>query len=244
MGMLDGKVAIITGAAVGQGAAEAEYFVREGAQVVLSDLRAEVALVRINLGDAVRSVQMDVGNERDWDGCVRHALSEFGRIDVLINNAGLHRHGPLVDASVETFDELYRVNQRGVFLGMRSVAGPMSERGGGSIVNVSSAAALSGSLNGALYSATKWAVRGLSRSAALEFARSSIRVNTIFPGPIDTPMLREDQDETVVHRLTKAIPVRRIGTPSEIAAAAAFLASDAASFITGAELAVDGGLSA
>jgi 3alpha(or 20beta)-hydroxysteroid dehydrogenase len=244
MGLLDGKIAIITGAAMGQGAAEARYFAEEGARVVLGDRDPAVTAVSDELGDLAAALRMDVGDEGDWDACVRLAQTRFGGVDILVNNAGVHRHGPLAEATAGTFDQLYRVNQLGVFLGMRSVIASMTQRGGGSIVNVASVAAFRGSLNGSLYASTKWAVRGLTRTAALELAAVSIRVNAIMPGPIDTPMIRETQDPTVLARILRAVPLHRLGGPSEVARAVGFLASDAASFITGAELAVDGGLSA
>ena len=241
---LDGKVALISGAARGQGAAEARQFTAAGARVVVSDVLLEEGrnLVR-ELGDAAAFAGLDVTSEQDWGRAVRFAVETFGQLDVLVNNAGIYSVGPLVEESAESFERHFRVNQLGVFLGMRAAAPELAKTGSGSIVNTSSGGGLRGGPNVISYAATKWAVRGMTKCAAIELAPLGIRVNSIHPGLIDTPMIAGNPREQIEFYAGLA-PLKRLGLPEEIAAAAAFLASDAASFITGAELAVDGGATA
>ena len=170
------------------------------------------------------------------------ALARFGRIDILVNNAAISRPLQLEATEPEVYDLLYRVNQFSVYLGMRSVIEPMKRAGGGSIVNITSVAGLQGTSTLFAYAATKWAVRGMSRSAALELARYNIRVNCIFPGVVDTP-INHDNPEKMNEALVRTTPMRRMGEPREIAEAVLFLASGAASFATGGEFAIDGGMS-
>ncbi len=243
MNKLEGRVAIITGAARGQGEAEARLLAEHGARVVLTDVLADQgAAVARDIGPSALFIEHDVSAERGWQQVIDAVLATFGRIDVLVNNAAISRPLKLEATEPETFDLLYRVNQFGVYLGMRSVIEPMKRAGGGSIVNIASVAALQGTSTLFAYTATKWAVRGMSRSAALELARYNIRVNCIFPGVIDTP-INDDNPQKMNETLVRTTPMRRMGLPREIAEAVMFLASDAASFATGGEFAIDGGMS-
>ena len=243
MSDLVGRVAVITGAARGQGAAEARLLVANGARVVLTDVLADQGQdTAAEIGSSALFVEQDVSSAQGWDHVVQSTLAAFGRIDVLVNNAAISRPLKLEDTDPETYELLYRVNQLGVYLGMRAVVGPMKAQGGGSIVNISSVAGLQGTSTLFAYTATKWAVRGMTKSAALELARHKIRVNTIFPGVIDTPILNDNPDR-MNEVLVKTTPMRRLGQPSEIAEAVLFLASPRASFVTGADFAIDGGMS-
>ncbi len=243
MGILDGMVAIVTGAARGQGEAEARLLAANGAKVVLTDILTEQGrAVAADLGADARFVTHDVSSEEGWQEVIGAATGTFGRVDILVNNAAISRPLKLVDTEPEVFDQIYRVNQLGVFLGMRAVVAPMRAIGRGSIINISSVAGLRGTSTLFAYTSTKWAVRGMTRSAALELARYNIRVNVIFPGVIDTPM-NDDNPAAMNEVLVKTTPMRRMGQPEEIAQAVLFLASPASSFATGAELAVDGGMS-
>lgn len=240
-GQLEGKVAIITGAARGQGEAEARLFVAEGAKVVLTDLSAEGARLAEQLGDRAIFVEHDVSDGDAWDDVVRKGIAAFGRIDVLVNNAGIYVPRPVQDTDAALMDRHYRVNQLGVFLGMKAVVGAMTAAGGGSIVNISSQAGLSGHPGMVAYTSTKWAVRGMTKSAAADLASLKIRVNSVHPGVIDTPMLDGNSAETLAS-FAAAIPLGRFGTADEVASLVAFLASDAASYITGSEVGVTGGI--
>jgi 3alpha(or 20beta)-hydroxysteroid dehydrogenase len=243
MSTLAGLVAIFTGAARGQGEAEARLLAAHGAKVVLTDVRVEQGTaVAADIGADARFVAHDVASPDGWQQVVDTAASTFGRVDILVNNAAISRPLKLEATEPEVYDELYRVNQFGVYLGMRAVLDPMRAVGGGSIINISSVAGLKGTSTLFAYTATKWAVRGMTRSAALELARYNIRVNAIFPGVIDTPM-NDDNPARMNEVLVRTTPMRRMGEPNEIAEAVLFLASPAASFATGAELAVDGGMS-
>ena len=242
MGRLDGKVAVITGSARGQGAAEARLFASEGARVVVADvLDEEGAQTAAEIGDAAIFVHHDVSEEGDWSHLVSATLERFGRIDVLINNAGFLQRSPLATDTRENFELHFKVMQLGAFLGMRSVVEPMRAVGGGAIVNVSSTNAVTGSPDSIAYTAAKWALRGMSRCAAVEFAAFGIRVNTIIPGMIDTPMIAGNTPEhnAAVHA---RIPLHRAGLPEEVARAALFLVCDDSSYSTGSEIKVDGGL--
>ena len=238
---LDGKVAIITGAARGQGANEARRFVAEGAQVLLTDLDEAGAKVAAELGDAAIFHQHDVANEADWSAVVKAAIARFGKIDVLINNAGVFKPASILETTIEAFDLHYRVNTLGVFLGMRAVIPAMEANGGGSIVNISSIAGMRGWPGMIAYGGTKWASRGLTQCAARELAPSKIRVNSVHPGLVDTPML-DDHDPAALAAFTAAVPFGRMGTVDDVAEVVIYLASDLSSYITGAEIVVDGGL--
>lgn len=241
MGCLEGKVAIITGGASGQGWAEAVLFRNEGANVVIADIRWDDARrADPEMADALW-LKHDVSRDDDWAQLIDGAMRRFGRIDILVNNAGICFPSSLLDTDLDDMERHYRVNALGVYLGMKHVSDPMAKSGGGSIVNISSGAALRGIKSMFAYTASKWAMRGMTRCAALDLADLGIRVNGIYPGLIDTPM----QADTPVEQrnaLAAGIPLKRIGAPEEVAAACLFLVSDAASYVTGAELSVCGGL--
>ncbi|MFC7587358.1 glucose 1-dehydrogenase [Nonomuraea antimicrobica] len=240
--MLDGKVVIITGGARGMGAATARRCVAAGARVVLTDILVEEGTATAkDLG--ARFVAHDVTSQDDWAAVVAETLEEYGRLDGLVNNAGIATVLPIEQQSLEEFEQVLRVNLAGAFLGLKAVVGPMRDSGGGAIVNVSSVAGLFALPGTGGYGASKWGVRGLTKIAALEFARDRIRVNSVHPGMIATPMTR--LLGAVPEEGTFGLaPAGRWGEAAEVAEATAFLLSDAASYVTGAELAIDGGWSA
>src|SRR5688500_7094519 len=244
MGRLDDKVAIVTGGARGQGEAEARLFVREGAKVVIGDVRSELGeALAAELGAAAVFVRHDVADEVAWEAVVATALERFGGVHVLVNNAGIGHTAPIAKHTVADYERVVAVNQTGVFLGMRSVVAPMTDGGGGSIVNISSGAGLRATKYMIAYAATKYAVTGMTAAGALELARYGIRVNSIHPGVVDTPMLGDSFDansNAIVHNT----PLRRMARPDEIANVALFLASDESSYMTGAHVPVDGGITA
>jgi|TARA_B110000008_G_C16912043_1_gene541116 3alpha(or 20beta)-hydroxysteroid dehydrogenase len=237
MGRLTGKVAIITGGARGQGAAEAELFRDEGATVVITDVLDEDGGKTAAQLD-VEFLHHDVSSVDDWEAVVADVVAHHGRIDVLINNAGILRGARLVNTSDEIWNETVAINQTGVFLGMRSVAPQMISQNSGSIVNLSSVAGLEATFASMAYGATKWAVRGMTKIAALELGRNNIRVNSIHPGLINTEMTSEFDKEKMV----RGIPLGREAEASEVAAVALFLASEESSYCTGQEFTVDGGM--
>ncbi|OZC83482.1 3-alpha-hydroxysteroid dehydrogenase [Rhodococcus sp. 06-418-1B] len=240
---LQDKVAIITGAARSMGAEQARLFVAEGARVVIADiLDDEGKRLADELGEAARYVHLDVSSEADWDEVVQTTISEFGGVDVLVNNAGVYRRASFEEITAELIDFHYRVNQLGVFFGLKAVYAPMRDRGSGSIVNVSSISGMRALPGHAAYGTTKWAVRGLTKYAATEFGRHGIRVNSTHPGFIDTVMLNENSRE-VNDSVPDLTPLGRKGTVEELAEVTLFLASDASSYMNGAELTVDGGTS-
>lgn len=244
MGKLDGRVAIVTGGARGQGAAEAALFAQEGAKVVITDLLDEIGEKTAREVGGVY-LHHDVSSEADWIRVVDAVMAQHGRIDILVNNAGIWKAGRLVDTQLADYERVIAVNQVGVFLGMKSVAPAMINAGKGAIVNISSIAGMQGSPGSIAYGASKWAVRGMTKSAAQELARFGIRVNSIHPGLIDTDMLHQipavDAD---AERWTKRVPVRRFAEASEVAKMALFLASDDSSYSTGSEFIIDGGFMA
>jgi 3alpha(or 20beta)-hydroxysteroid dehydrogenase len=243
---LEGKVAIITGASRGQGESEARLFVAEGARVVLADiLDEEGEKVASELGDDAIYQHLDVTREDDWRSIVERATSHFGRLDVLVNNAGILRYGPIEHTSLEEYRHVIEVNQVGTFLGIKSAIPALRAAGGGSIVNISSVAGIEGVGGVVGYGSSKWAVRGMTKIAALELGHENIRVNSVHPGGVETPMVSgprsdapRDRDRTSVYLEQ---PIARIGQPDEIARMVLFLASDEASYCTGAEFVVDGG---
>jgi len=243
MTSFSGLTAIVTGAAGAMGEQEARMFAERGANVVLTDVRAdEGAAIADDIGKSAVFVPHDVSSESGWNTVIETALSAFGSVNVLVNNAAISKAIKLIDTDVNTFDLFYRINQLGVYLGMKSVVEPMKAAGGGTIINISSVAGLSGASTLFAYSASKWAVRGMTQSAALELARYKIRVNAVFPGVIDTPM-NAPNPPGMNDVLVKTTPLRRMGESHEVAEAVLFLASPEASFATGAELAIDGGMS-
>lgn len=236
MSRFDGKVALVSGGARGMGESHVRGFVAEGARVVIGDvLDHEGETLAKELGDATVFVHLDVTDPESWDAAVAKAEEAFGPVTVLVNNAGIVLFGPVDQISVEDFDKTLAVNLRGVFLGTRAVAPGMKAAGGGAIVNISSTAGLMGYAGIAPYVASKWGVRGLTKASALDLG-PTIRVNSIHPGPIATPMTAGLDGSMVA---TQRIP--RFGRPDEVTAAVLFLAGDDSSFMTGSELAVDGG---
>ena len=240
---LAGKVALITGAARGQGEAEARLFVAEGARVVLGDVRHELGEeVAASLGGAARYVPLDVAREDQWQRAVALAEKEFGRLDILINNAGIvGEFCPTELCPLESYQRTIAVNQIGPFLGMKTAIPALRRAGGGAIVNVCSVAGLHGIPGLIAYGASKWALRGMTKVVALEVGRDNIRVNALHPGSVATPMMAPDLDRAA---LMRSQAIQRIAEPEEMARAALFLASDESAFITGADLAADAGLSA
>ncbi|MFD0356885.1 SDR family NAD(P)-dependent oxidoreductase [Streptomyces sp. NPDC127110] len=238
---LEGKVVVITGAARGQGAAEARLCAAAGARVVVTDLREEEGrAVAAALGGQGLYVRHDVADADSWAGVVRGAVAAFGTVSALVNNAALWRTAHVEEQSPEGFEELLRVNLLGPFLGIRALAPVLRAGGGGSVVNVSSTAGLVGIPGHAAYGSTKFGLRGLTRSAALDLAGDGIRVNSVHPGAVDTPMVAG----AVAGRDWSHLPLGRMGRPEEVGELVLFLCSDASSYITGAEFAVDGGMTA
>ena len=245
MGKLSGKVAIVTGSAQGHGESAARLFAAEGARVVVTDVVDDLgAAVAADLGDAAVYRHLDVSDEAGWQQVVDDTVARWGGLHVLVNNAGILEFGGLLDITADDYLRMVRVNQLGVFLGMRAVARPMMASGGGSIVNIASVDALRG-LNGVFaYSSTKWAVRGMSRCAAMELGHGGIRVNVVLPGGMDSPMNADHKDDFDLDRIFGALPIPRLGQPDEIARLTAFLASDDSSYCTGADFVADGGWTA
>jgi 3alpha(or 20beta)-hydroxysteroid dehydrogenase len=242
---LAGKRAIVTGGAQGQGAAIARAFVEEGAQVVIADVADEPGkLLAEELGDAAVFVHHDVSDEASWTAVVEEANERFGPVNVLVNNAGILRFGEVEKQDMDEYDLLVRVNQRGCFLGMKAVAHTMRKNGGGSIVNASSIEGLAGMAFCTAYAATKLAIRGMTKSAAMELGPKGIRVNSVHPGMIDTPMTRVHGGDAAMEFGASKVALKRVGHPIDISPAYVYLASDESSFVTGAELAVDGGATA
>ncbi len=246
---LEGKVALITGAARGQGAAEARMFAEEGAKVILADVTDQegmaVAAEIAEAGGDALYVHLDVTNEDEWESAVKSAVASFGKLDILVNNAGIWRRGHVLETSSEQWDDIMDVNAKGVFLGTKAAIPAMRKAGGGSIINISSTAGLVGSKTSAAYSASKGAVRIFTKSTAVQYAAEGIRANSIHPGPIDTDM--EDQvwpDATSREAAVARTAIARIGTADDIAYGALYLASDESSFVTGSELVIDGGVTA
>lgn len=248
MGRLDGKVALITGGARGQGAAEARRFAEEGAKVVITDiLDAEGKATAASIGDATIYCSHDVRLEESWIDVVAAAQSAFGKLDVLVNNAGILHFAPLLETALEDYMRVIETNQVSCFLGMKVAGAAMKAAGGGSIINISSTAGMTGTPHLVSYTASKFAMRGMTKVAALELGPLGIRVNSIHPGGVATPMIGIDPDSPQTDDSREGftgIPLRRIGTSEEIANLALFLASDESSYCTGSEFIADGGLTA
>jgi 3alpha(or 20beta)-hydroxysteroid dehydrogenase len=237
MGRVDGKVTLISGGARGMGAADARALVAEGGKVVIGDiLDDEGKTLADELGEAARYVHLDVTDAEQWDAAVNVAVEAFGKLTSLVNNAGIVALGKIGKFDMDKFRNVIDVNLTGTFLGMQAVVEQLKEAGGGSIINVSSIEGLRGAPMVHPYVASKWAVRGLAKSAAIELGPKNIRVNSIHPGFIRTPMTKHFPDDMVT------APLRRPGQPEEVAAFVVFLVSDESSFSTGAEFVIDGGL--
>jgi 3alpha(or 20beta)-hydroxysteroid dehydrogenase len=245
-GTVQGKVAIITGAARGQGAAEAALFAAEGAHVVLSDITASGADIAASLPNAV-FYEHDVTSEASWRDLVEKTLAKYGTIDVLVNNAGVVSKNGLLDTSLTEYRHIIEVNQTGPWLGMQAVVPVMRRSGGGSIVNISSTAGLAGTYGAIAYTTSKWALRGMTKSVASEFAADNIRANSVHPGRMESPMFESMRDRLIAEsgpdneRAIRGIPLGRLGRLDEIAHLVLWLASDRSSYCTGAEFVADGG---
>ncbi|ACY98895.1 MULTISPECIES: glucose 1-dehydrogenase [Thermomonospora] len=247
MGLLDGKVAIITGGARGMGKAHVRRFVAEGARVVFGDiLEKEGAELAAELGEAVRFVRMDVTSPDDWKNAVETAVGTYGTLNVLVNNAGIIKHKRIEDMSLEECRRILEVNLIGQWLGVKAVIEPMKAAGGGSIVNISSTEGFIGAAGLAAYSASKFGVRGLTKAAARELGQYGIRVNSVHPGGILTPMVMDPDVVAATadsaESFMKALPLNRMGRSREVSGVVAFLASDDSSYCTGSEVLVDGGM--
>ena len=250
MGRLDNKVALISGGARGQGAAEARLFVREGAAVVFGDIRDEdgkkvEAEIRA-AGGAVTYVHLNVTREADWRAAVATAVQTYGTLNVLVNNAGILLRSKIEETSEEDWDRIMAVNVKGVFLGTKCAIPAMRRAGGGSIINISSTAGLVGSPGEtAAYTATKGAVRLFTKATAIQHAKDGIRCNSVHPGPIATDMIKDTlENRALWEQRLRRLPMGRVGTPEEVAYGVLYLASDESSYVTGSELVIDGGTTA
>jgi len=242
MSRFQDKIILVSGAARGQGAEEVRRLIKEGARVVLGDVREQEGLeLAASLGGCASFMRLDVSDVADWDKVVAHC-EQLGGLHGLVNNAGIYQPKPIRDTDPELLEAHFRVNQLGVVLGLKSSAPLMQRSGGGSIVNVSSTAGLQGIPNAIAYVGTKWAVRGMTKTAALELASGNIRVNSVHPGLIDTPMLSSRARDDLERRAAM-IPLKRMGTVDDVTNLVLFLLSDESAYVTGAEISVDGGLS-
>lgn len=246
MNRLAGKVAIITGGARGMGAATCRLFVQEGAQVAVADmLDAEGRALAAELGDAARFYHHDVTSEESWAGLMEQVQQDLGAVDVLVNNAGVLMFRTLLDTSLADYERVLKVNLVGEFLGIKAVAPGMIKRGRGSIINLSSVDGMKGANGLAAYASSKWGVRGLTKVAAMELGHRGVRVNSVHPGGVDTAMGNPGQrSRDEVNQGFANIALQRVGDPAEVAAATLFLASDESSYMVGAEIVVDGGMTA
>ena len=250
MGRLTDKVAIVTGGSQGQGAAIVRAFVAEGAKVAVADVNEADGkaladeLADLHGDDVVCFTRHDVSDPESWTRLVEDTNARFGPVDVLVNNAGILRFGEVDAMPIEEAQLVWSVNQAGCFLGMQAVVPTMKQHGGGSIVNASSVEGLGGMGSVVAYCGSKWAIRGMTKAAAHELASRNIRVNSVHPGMIDTPMTRAHGGDAAMEYGATKVPMRRVGVPEDLAGAYVFLASDESGYVTGAELTVDGGVTA
>ena len=246
---LENKVALISGGARGMGAVEAKLFAKEGAKVIIGDLlEDEGKKVEAEINEAGGEcvfVLLDVTDEDAWKRAVNEAVSRFGKLDILVNNAGIYRAHIVEETTAEEWDQVMDINAKGVFLGTKHAIPAMRQAGGGSIVNISSVAGLVGSKQTTAYTASKGAVRLLTKSTAIQYAADGIRANSVHPGTIVTPMTEGFLAEPAMHEdRVNRTPLKRLGRPEDVAYGVLYLASDEASFVTGSELVIDGGRTA
>lgn len=248
MPRLEGKVALISGGARGQGATEAKLFSREGAKVVIADIlddegkqvEAEIA----EAGGDATYVHLDVTSQAQWEAAVQTAIDSYGKLDILVNNAGIAMRAMVEETTVEDWDRILDINGKGVFLGTKAAIPAMREAGGGSIINISSIAGMIGSMSSA-YSASKGAVRLLTKSTAIQYAKENIRCNSVHPGIMITEMTRYMREDPEINAESLGrIPMGYYGTAEDVANGVLFLASDESAFMTGSELVIDGGITA
>ncbi|HSI66760.1 MAG TPA: glucose 1-dehydrogenase [Planococcus sp. (in: firmicutes)] len=245
MGRLDGKVAIITGGARGMGASHAKKFLEEGAKVMITDiLEKEGEAMSSELGGNIKFMKHDVTKAAEWEKVVAETESAFGPVSVLVNNAGIVLLKQIDEITEEEYRRIIDINQVSVFLGMKYVHPSMKKAEHGSIINISSVSGLRGNSGSVAYDASKFAVRGMTKSAAIEFGAEGIRVNSIHPGIIETPMIMQEDTKDTVREFAKAIPLKRTAQPTEVSNLAVYLASDESSYSTGSEFVIDGGMTA
>lgn len=243
MNKLEGKVAIITGGARGMGESHVRKFAAEGAKVIFTDLNEEGGrALAEELGENVHFVKQDVTNADDWQAVIEETEKTFGPVDILVNNAGISMAKTIFDMTEQDYRKIVEINQVSVFLGIKAVAPSMQKAGGGSIVNISSMNGLVGGAPG--YTDTKFAVRGLTKAAALQLAGLGIRVNSVHPGVIETPMVTQGDAVDQIKEFAKHIPLKRVAQSEEVSNMVLFLASDESSYSTGSEFVIDGGLTA
>ncbi|HLQ83821.1 MAG TPA: glucose 1-dehydrogenase [Pseudogracilibacillus sp.] len=243
MARLDGKVTIITGSAQGMGEAHARKFIDEGAKVVITDLNEEKGQALADeLGENAMFVKQNVTSEEDWKNVIEETEKKFGPVNVLVNNAGITMSKSIEETTLDDYNKIVQINQVSVFLGMRAVMPSMRKAGNGSIINISS---MNGLVGGAIgYTDTKFAVRGMTKAAAMEFSPQGVRVNSVHPGVIETPMIMQEDVKEQVEAFAKTIPMKRIAKVEEVSNLVLFLASDDSSYSTGSEFVIDGGLTA
>jgi len=244
---LENKVAIISGGSRGMGAFEAALFVQEGAKVIIGDVRDEEGRdLAKHIGSNAVYMHLDVTSERDWAAVVKEATDRYGKLDILVNNAGVSARGTIEETSVDDWDRVMGINSKGVFLGTRAAIPDMRKSGGGSIINISSQLGLVGMAESSpQYQSSKGAVRIFTKSTAIQYAPEGIRVNSVHPGPIVTPMTEARRSDSVVQQvMVSRIPLGRYGESKDVAYGVLYLASDEASFVTGSELVIDGGWTA
>jgi 3alpha(or 20beta)-hydroxysteroid dehydrogenase len=240
-----GKVAIVTGGAMGQGAGISRAYVAEGAKVVIADVaKDEGQALADELGDNAHFAFHDVSDQGSWTSLIADTNERFGLVTILANNAGILRFGSVQKMPIDEVELLFRINQLGCWLGMQSVVANMRQAGGGAIINASSTEGLGGMANTVAYGATKFAIRGMTKGASHELGKYNIRVNSVHPGMIDTPMTRVHGGDLAMEYGASKIPLRRVGHPEDVAPLYVFLGSEESSYINGAEIAIDGGVTA